>query len=74
MPTIKIYDNQGHTFDRYTIIIDGSVIGMSSDPFSPLGFNQYCGDFDYTPDEQDKEVNLFDLPQDVQKAIQDRLN
>ena len=39
-----ILDNQGETFDRYTIITpDGEVYGASVDPFHPQGFGQYCG-------------------------------
>lgn len=42
--TMKIYDNGGKTFDRYTVIYDsGDVIGLSLNPESPQGFSQYCG-------------------------------
>ncbi|MHC4224770.1 MAG: hypothetical protein ACYSUN_12325 [Planctomycetota bacterium] len=43
MQDVKIYDNGGATFDRYTVIIDGVVYGMSEDATSPGGFNQYVG-------------------------------
>lgn len=38
-------DNDGKTFDRYTIIerATGEMIGSSDNPFNPLGFGQYCG-------------------------------
>ena len=49
-------------------------LGMSLDPLSPQGFNQYAGDFDFTPSEQDKLVKLAALPVDVQKAILNRIN
>ena len=42
---MKIYDNGGQTFDRYTIIFDdGVAYGMSENATSPDGFNQYLGD------------------------------
>jgi hypothetical protein len=38
------FDNEGETFDRYTIIdSQGDMIGLSENPNSPLGFNQYAG-------------------------------
>ena len=41
---ISIFDNEGKTFDRYTIVdSDNDMIGMSENPSSPLGFDQYCG-------------------------------
>lgn len=39
---IEVYDNQGKTIDKYTVIIDDAVFGMSDDPFYPLGVNQFC--------------------------------
>lgn len=39
-----IFDNEGKTFDRYTIVTgEGEVYGSSFDPFHPQGFGQYCG-------------------------------
>lgn len=45
MENLLILDNDGKTFDRYTIINtkDGEMIGASEMPFNPLGFGQYCG-------------------------------
>ncbi len=40
---IQVYDNGGETFDRYTVIIDNDVFGMSENPLSASGFNQWCG-------------------------------
>jgi hypothetical protein len=42
---IAVLDNKGETLDRYTIInkSTGDIIGSSDNPFSPLGFWQYCG-------------------------------
>lgn len=45
MKNLLILDNNGKTFDRYTIINtkDGEMIGASEMPFNPLGFGQHCG-------------------------------
>ena len=43
MDKVTVYDNGGKTFDRYAVIIGREVYGMSSDPASPQGFNQYAG-------------------------------
>jgi hypothetical protein len=40
----RIFDNNGETLDRYTVIDnEGDMIGMSDDPTHPLGFSQFCG-------------------------------
>ena len=37
-----IHDNKGKTFDRYTVIMeDGSALGLSHNPESPIGFSQW---------------------------------
>ena len=47
---IRIYDNGGKTFDRYTVIFMDSpenkpglytCLGMSSNPFHPQGYGQH---------------------------------
>lgn len=45
MENIVALDNNGETFDRYTIINteDGEMIGSSDEPFHPQGFGQHCG-------------------------------
>ena len=74
--TEQYYDNGGETIDRYTIIIDHSVYGMSKNPISPQGFNQYCGEAAEFDLEDNEGVGVLvewgDLPEDVQKAIQER--
>lgn len=40
---VWVYDNGGKTFDRFTAVILGDVVGMSEEPTHPLGFGQYCG-------------------------------
>ena len=41
--TVTVYDNGGESIDRYTVIIDKDAYGMSDNPDSPQGFNQYIG-------------------------------
>lgn len=45
MKKLIVFDNNGETFDRFTIIdkISGNMIGASCDPFNPQGFGQHCG-------------------------------
>lgn len=74
---IKVYDNGGKTFDRYTVILsDGSIIGMSDNPLSPQGFNQYCGDVkDYELENNDaigQKVSIKSLSDDLKQAIRER--
>lgn len=76
MAKIRIFDNDGKTFDRYTVFIDGEVYGMSFNPKSPQGFNQYCNDVGEIPEPYDhlgKEVRIQDVPEQVQLAIGDRI-
>ena len=74
---VVVYDDGGKTVDRYTIIIpDKSVYGMSSDPFSPQGFNQYVGELSEFPDglsHTGKKVEASSLPENIQKAILQRM-
>jgi hypothetical protein len=45
MKNVIVFDNNGETFDRFTILDKktGDIIGSSSNPFSPQGFGQHCG-------------------------------
>jgi len=74
---VIVYDNGGKTADRYTIITpDGSVYGMSSDPFSPQGFSQYVGEKSEFPkglSHTGKKVDATKLPDKVQQAILERM-
>lgn len=39
---VWVLDNEGETFDRYTIILQNcDVYGASLNPFSPMGFGQF---------------------------------
>ena len=73
---MKIYDNGGKTFDRYTAVFitmpesyPGSfeAIGMSSSPFSPQGFGQHCSAM---PGRHlGKLIEFKTLPSDCQKLV-----
>jgi hypothetical protein len=45
MKNIIIFDNNGATIDRYTVVNTktGDVLGSSCDPFHPMGVGQNCG-------------------------------
>ena len=81
---IRVFDNGGKTWDRYTIVIDGSVYGMSETPRSPMGFNQFNGSIaectavleclNGAVDENiGREKELLSLPLEVRLAIGDRM-
>jgi len=75
---IKIYDNGGETFDRYTVVyLDSnlyelfSCLGMSERPYSPLGYCQHgsCTDGPHLG----KEIDFEDLPEECQRAVRNDL-
>jgi len=75
---IQVYDNGGETFDRYTVIIDNDVFGMSENPLSASGFNQWCGDayqlqtpHDYLGKDVTQEIFKDEI---MVKAIVQRIN
>ena len=76
---LKIYDNGGETVDRYTIIKKDPVYGdeaygMSDNPQSPQGFNQYIGDpSKFALDALGKEITFSELNLEVKTAIGERI-
>ena len=75
---IVVYDNGGKTFDRYTIVIDDlDVFGMSLNPLSVQGFNQYCGNLkccNRIGIDMSREIVPFEkLEIEVQEAINERI-
>ena len=75
---IKIYDNNGKTADRYTVIIkEGKwfdVYAMSEDALAPDGFNQYSFSNQEVNYKTIGKKRLFnELPMDVRQAIMDRM-
>lgn len=74
MKNLKVLDNGGKTFDRYTVVIGWDVFTMSQNPLSPQGVNQYMGTFlSLTFRKEDKEIKWEDVPDDVKAAIQERM-
>lgn len=87
--SLHIFDNEGQTFDRYTIITpEGNVFGASKNPFHPQGFGQFShnANTDYdrigrkkliktlrNEKEMGKEISFEDCPKKVQKFIKQRL-
>ena len=75
--TVVIYDNNGETFDRYTVIIDNKdVFGMSENPGSAQGFNQWAGNVGKDiriGSHLGKTIKITSVPKEVQKAIKDRM-
>lgn len=78
---IRIYDNGGETCDRYTLIIDGDIYGLSDNAMSPQGFNQYCGTIGecghtdhYNDDPGETLRDVSELPGEVQRAVELRVD
>ncbi len=69
---MRIYDNQGRTIDRYTVILDGEVYTMSSSPLSPEGVNMYWGAEGEVEVDLGQLLPLEDLPKEVREAIRQR--
>jgi hypothetical protein len=84
---IKVYDNGGKTFDRYTVVIerktkgalDKDMYGMSFNPNSPQGFNQYEGPVGsgwtarQLAKQLGKRLKWSDVPEEVKRAAKQRL-
>ena len=76
-----IYDNGGKSFDRYSIVFkNGDLVGMSMNPKSPQGFNQFSGNIKEWGlkdlSHLGKKVDFSDLeklPEQVLEAIEDRI-
>lgn len=73
---IRIYDNGGKTFDRYTVVYMDyperqhntfAAVGMNSEPFHPQGFGQHCTAM---PGRHlGKRISFEELPKDCQKLV-----
>jgi hypothetical protein len=80
MKNIRIYDNGGKTFDRYTVVyLDQperepntfAAIGMSANPFHPQGFGQHCS---AVPGRHlGKRIQFNELPEDCKRLIEQDL-
>jgi hypothetical protein len=82
--TMRIYDNGGRTFDRYTILPDRWTRGQSrrtpggllwegtaasEHPYHPQGFGQHVEAM--AGPHLGKRITLADLPPDVQRFVLD---
>ena len=73
---VTIYDNGGKTMDRYTVILGNQVFGMSENPTSAQGFNQWAGQAGTDVKvgaHLGKVVKITSVPKEVQKAIKERM-
>lgn len=80
MKNVKIYDNGGKTFDRYTAVYISQpesqaglydARGMSEFPFHPQGFGQFCSAM---PGKHlGKRIKFEELPADCQKLVKQDL-
>jgi len=78
---LRVYDNGGKTFDRYTIIpprwateyrersLLWTAIGSSEHPFHPQGFGQHV--MAAPGPHLGKRIHWWDLPADVQRFARD---
>lgn len=80
MLEIKVFDNEGKTADRYTVVIDKDVYNMSIDATAPNGVNMYVGKLGEDYDEnffneqlKGTETEFYNLPRKVLIAIIYRL-
>jgi len=74
---LRIFDNGGATFDRYTAVFLPSrmgstycYIGMSENPTHPQGFGQH-GELShsYLIDNDDTEITVDDLPERAKALV-----
>lgn len=80
MKNVKIYDNGGKTYCRYTAVYldqpeNGAGLygarGMSTHPFHPQGFGQFCSAM---PGKHlGKRIKFEELPADCQKLVKQDL-
>jgi|GEM_PF-2423238 len=71
---VKVYDNEGESFDRYTVLIGEDAYGMSENAMSPQGFNQFLGDVGAIAIEDlGRKIEENEIPSQIQEAIRDRI-
>ena len=77
MNILKIYDNEGETADRYTVVINEvhnglyECLGLSEHPSHPQGFSQWSDCM--LGSHLGKEVKFEELSIELQEHIKDRL-
>jgi hypothetical protein len=80
-PKVRIYDNGGQTYDRYTAVFIDEVyamsgnnfpaLGFSENPFDPQGFGQHCevprlNQYHHLG----RRIKLSELPDDARKFVE----
>lgn len=79
---LAVYDNEGKTFDRYTVVLTHSYepredkniytsLGLSFNPSSPQGFSQF-GDC-ILGNHLGKKITFSSLPKTIKGHIKGRL-
>ena len=77
MKNVRIYDNGGKTFDRYTAVYMAfperggcyEARGMSAHPYHPQGYGMSCS---AVPGKHlGKRIKFEELPKECQKLIQE---
>jgi hypothetical protein len=74
---VRVYDNGGETFDRYTIVVENpetqerSWLGASENPFHPSGFGQHLGDRVQEGAHLGNKIKFAELPEQVQKFVRE---
>ena len=88
MSNVRIYDNGGKTFDRYTVLFTNrpyysktstkaydpmrEALAMSTYPFHPQGYGQHCS---AVPGRHlGKRIAFKDLPPDCQTLVKQNLD
>lgn len=67
----KVYDNNGETYDRYTVFTpDGAVYGMSE---GGEGFNQYIGDYTEVEMGEHLGTKLDSVPESIKSPVLNRM-
>lgn len=75
--SIEIWDNNGFTVDRYTVLIGQDLYTMSDNPSDPQGINMFSHTLEPGEvcqlSEHDTQRELEQLPEQVQRAIWGRI-
>jgi hypothetical protein len=76
---VRVYDNGGKTFDRYTLLIPSlntprknEYFGFNENPFHPQGFGQFCGEYHYESSYKHlgKLIPIENLPEQARKYVE----
>ena len=80
MKILEIRDNEGETYDRFTVVYDQIgdskghylALAMSAKPFHPMGFGQHCTAQPGT--HLGKKIRFSNLPPDCRKLVRQDLS